>query len=63
LPTEQKIAEEHGKAWILEKRANEYRQARLNKFRKEVIKNIQSELDRANLSITELNIELTKDGE
>ena len=60
LPAEQEIAEEHGKAWILEKRADEYRQIELNKVRDEVIQNIQNELSRAELSITELNIELTK---
>ena len=62
-PTEKETIENYWQAFGKEKRADDYRQAELDKVRKEVIQNIQNELDRAGISITELNIELTKENE
>lgn len=62
-PAEKETKENYWQAFGREKEADEYRQAELDKVRKEVIQNIQNELSRTKLSITELNIELTKEEE
>jgi hypothetical protein len=57
---EKKVIEDYGQAFVWEDDANKYRQAELAKVSQEVIQNIQNELNRAELSITDLDIELSK---
>ncbi|CAJ0877879.1 3951_t:CDS:2, partial [Entrophospora sp. SA101] len=58
-PEESKINDDYGSARAYEDKADEYRQEELKKVREKVIDNIQNELKRAKLAITDLNIEFT----
>ncbi|RHZ36555.1 hypothetical protein [endosymbiont GvMRE of Glomus versiforme] len=60
-PEEQKINDDYGSARAYEDKADEYRQEELKNVQEKVIKNIQNELKRADLAITDLNIEFTSE--